>query len=69
VSASTVPDELPGNRLVQLQVFALGVAVAGGGGGERTRDWDFAEVAFRALGPGFTHSDVMHQDKPVYVEP
>lgn len=45
------------------------VAVAGGGGGEGTRDWDFAEVAFRALGPGFTHSDVMHQDKPVFVEP
>jgi hypothetical protein len=45
------------------------VAVAGGGGGEGTTDWDFAEIAFRALGPGFTHTDVMHQDKPVYVEP
>ncbi len=44
------------------------VAVAGGGGSEGTTDWDFAEVAFRALGPGFTHSDAMHQDQPEYVD-
>jgi uncharacterized protein GlcG (DUF336 family) len=47
-----------------------GLAVSGGGatgssGG--TSDWDFAEVAFKGLGPGFTHTDVMHHDVPVYI--
>ena len=45
------------------------IGVAGGGGGPGTMDWDFAEAAFQALGPGFTHGDTMHQDQPVYFEP
>jgi glc operon protein GlcG len=48
-----------------------GLAVSGGGAtgsGGGTSDWDFAEVAFAALGPGFSHSDVMHQDQPDYVD-
>jgi len=48
------------------------IAVSGGGSSDSsggTSDWDFAEVAFQALGPGFNHSDVMHQDQPVYVDP
>lgn len=44
------------------------IGVAGGGGEPGIRDWDFAEVAFKALGPGFEHSDTMHQDQPVYIE-
>ena len=61
---------LPGGLCVVHEGKVVGaVAVAGGGGGAGTTDWEFAEVAFRALGPGFTHSDVMHQDVPVYVEP
>jgi glc operon protein GlcG len=44
------------------------IGVSGGGGGAGTQDWDFAEVAFRGLGEGFSHSDVMHQDQPVYVD-
>ncbi len=44
------------------------IGVSGGGGDPGARDWDFAEVAFQALGPGFIHSDTMHQDQPVYVE-
>jgi glc operon protein GlcG len=61
---------LPGGLCVVHDGKVVGaVAVAGGGGGEGTTDWDFAEIAFQALGPGFTHTDVMHQDKPVYVEP
>ena len=45
------------------------IGVAGGGGEPGIRDWDFAEVAFKGLGPGFTHTDTMHVDTPVYVEP
>ena len=61
---------LPGGLCVVHDGKVVGaVAVAGGGGGPGTGDWDFAEVAFRALGPGFTHSDAMHQDTPVYIDP
>jgi glc operon protein GlcG len=63
---------LPGGLCVVHDGKVVGaIAVSGGGssgspGG--TSDWDFAEVAFTALGPGFSHSDVMHQDQPVYVD-
>lgn len=63
---------LPGGLCVVHDGKVVGaVAVAGGGGppGNGTGDWDFAEIAFKALGPGFTHSNVMHQDKPVYIQP
>jgi uncharacterized protein GlcG (DUF336 family) len=63
---------LPGGICVVHDGKVVGaIAVAGGGGpeGNGTGDWDFAEVAFKALGEGFTHSDVMHQDTPVYVDP
>jgi glc operon protein GlcG len=64
---------LPGGLCVVHDGKVVGaLAVSGGGstgstGG--TSDWDFAEVAFQALGPGLSHSDVMHQDRPVYVDP
>jgi len=63
---------LPGGLCVVHDGKVVGaIAVSGGGstgssGG--TSDWDFAEVAFQALGPGFSHTDVMHQDRPVYVD-
>lgn len=62
---------LPGGLCVVYDGKVVGaIAVSGGGatgsaGG--TSDWDFAEVAFRALGKGFTHTDVMHRDVPVYL--
>ena len=62
---------LPGGICVVHDGKVVGaVAVAGGGGkeGDGTTDWEFAEIAFQALGPGFTHTHVMHQDKPVYVD-
>ncbi len=60
---------LPGGICVVHQGKVVGaIGVAGGGGGEGVRDWDFAEVAFRALGSGFEHSDSMHQDQPIYVD-
>jgi uncharacterized protein GlcG (DUF336 family) len=59
---------LPGGVCVVHDGKVVGaVAVAGGGGAPGVGDWDFAEEAFRALGEGFTHSDVMHQDHPVYI--
>jgi uncharacterized protein GlcG (DUF336 family) len=61
---------LPGGICVVHAGKVVGaIGVSGGGGGEGTGDWDFAEVAFSALGPGFSHTDVMHQDVPVYIEP
>jgi glc operon protein GlcG len=60
---------LPGGLCVVYDGKVVGaVAVAGGGSAPGVGDWDFAEVAFGALGPGFSHTDVMHQDKPVYLE-
>lgn len=60
---------LPGGICVVHDGKVVGaIGVSGGGSGEGVGDWDFAEVAFKALGPGFTHSNVMHQDVPVYVE-
>lgn len=61
---------LPGGICVVHDGKVVGaIGVAGGGGGEGVRDWDFAEIAFQALGAGFTHSDTMHQDQPVYMAP
>jgi glc operon protein GlcG len=61
---------LPGGICVVHDGKVVGaIGVAGGGGVEGVRDWDFAEVAFKALGPGFAHSDTMHQDQPVYLAP
>ena len=63
---------LPGGLCVVYDGKVVGaVSVAGGGGkpGDGTTDWEFAEIAFQALGPGFTHTDAMHQDRPVYIEP
>lgn len=58
---------LPGGLVVIHDDKVVGaIAVAGGGGGPGNSDWDFAEIGFRALGEGFRHSDVMHQDTPVY---
>jgi uncharacterized protein GlcG (DUF336 family) len=62
---------LPGGICVVHEGKVVGaVAVAGGGGktGDGTTDWELAEVAFQALGPGFNHTPVMHQDKPVYID-
>lgn len=62
---------LPGGICVVHEGKVVGaVAVSGGGGkeGEGTTDWEFAEIAFQALGPGFTHTDAMHQDVPVYLD-
>lgn len=60
---------LPGGVCVVHDGKVVGaVAVAGGGSDPGVGDWDFAEVAFKALGPGFTHTNVMHQDKPVYLQ-
>jgi glc operon protein GlcG len=63
---------LPGGLCVVHDGKVVGaIAVSGGGStgsSGATSDWDFAEVAFRALGDGFSHSDVMHQDQPVYVD-
>ena len=53
-------------RIAVVVVDRTGELSAASTGG--TSDWDFAEVAFRALGPGFSHSDVMHQDRPVHVD-
>jgi glc operon protein GlcG len=62
---------LPGGLCVVYEGKVVGaIAVSGGGAtgaGGGTSDWDFAEVAFRALGDGFTHSDAMHRDTPVYL--
>jgi glc operon protein GlcG len=59
---------LPGGLCVVHDGKVVGaIAVAGGGGGAGTGDWDFAEIAFKALGPGFIHSNTMHQDQPVYI--
>jgi uncharacterized protein GlcG (DUF336 family) len=59
---------LPGGICVRHDGKVVGaVAVSGGGStgsGGGTSDWDFAEFAFNALGPGFTHSATMHQDQP-----
>jgi len=50
-------------------VGALAVSGGGSSGFDRwDSDWDFAEVAFKALGPGFSHSDVNAPDQPVYVD-
>ncbi|HEV7665938.1 MAG TPA: heme-binding protein [Chloroflexota bacterium] len=63
---------LPGGLCVIHDGKVVGaIAVSGGaatGSSGGTSDWDFAEVAFAALGPGFTHSDTMHQDHPVSVD-
>jgi glc operon protein GlcG len=62
---------LPGGICVVHEGKVVGaVSVAGGGGqpGDGTTDWEFAEIAFQALGPGFTHTDVMHRDTPVYID-
>jgi uncharacterized protein GlcG (DUF336 family) len=61
---------LPGGICVVHDGKVVGaIGVSGGGGQEGVRDWDFAEVAFQTLGPGFTHSDAMHQDRPIYAAP
>jgi uncharacterized protein GlcG (DUF336 family) len=63
---------LPGGLCVVHDGKVVGaIAVSGGsstGSAGGTSDWDFAEVAFGALGPGFTHTDAMHQDQPIYIE-
>ena len=60
---------LPGGCCIVHDGKVVGaIAVAGGGGDPGVTDHDFSEVAFQALGPGFTHTDEMHRDQPVYVE-
>jgi glc operon protein GlcG len=63
---------LPGGLCVVHDGKVVGALAVSGGGSSGsiggTSDWDFAEVAFQALGPGFSHSDVMHQDRPVNVD-
>ncbi len=61
---------LPGGVCVVHDGKVVGaIGVAGGGGDPGIGDWDFAELAFQALGPGFSHTNVMHQDRPVYITP
>ncbi|GEM_PF-1512098 len=61
---------LPGGVCVVHDGKVVGaIGVAGGGSDPGVGDWDFAELAFQALGHGFTHTNVMHQDRPVYINP
>ena len=60
---------LPGGLCITHDGKVVGaISVAGGGSEPGLGDWDFAEVAFKALGPGFSHTNVMHQDTPVYID-
>jgi glc operon protein GlcG len=66
----TMLTTLPGGVCVVHDGLVVGsIGVAGGGHDPGTGDWDFAEVAFQALGPGFTHTNVMHMEPPQHYQP